>query len=74
MAGVHFSSHTNSTKFTDCCQVAICDNEDRCPRCKNEIYPQSAMGRHDMAMERLYGRERLKKIRAEGAKRFGPRR
>jgi hypothetical protein len=24
---------TNSTIFTDCCQVAICDNQARCPHC-----------------------------------------
>lgn len=27
----------NSTMFTDCCQVAICDNEPRCPRCRNLV-------------------------------------
>jgi len=28
---------TNSTLFTECCKVAICDDEQRCPVCKREI-------------------------------------
>jgi len=28
---------TNSTMFTECCGVAICDDEARCPHCKREI-------------------------------------
>jgi hypothetical protein len=28
---------TNSTMFTECCQVAICDNQAMCPRCKQKV-------------------------------------
>ena len=28
---------TNSTMFTECCEVAICNNESLCPKCKREI-------------------------------------
>jgi len=28
---------TNSTMFTQCCQVAICDDEGCCPRCGREV-------------------------------------
>lgn len=29
---------TNSTMFTPCCHVAICDSEGECPRCKKKVY------------------------------------
>lgn len=28
---------TNSTFFTECCHVAITDDEQRCPRCKEMV-------------------------------------
>ena len=28
---------TNSTMFTECCEVAICDDERLCPKCKREV-------------------------------------
>ena len=28
---------TNSTLFTECCSVAICDDELNCPECKNPV-------------------------------------
>lgn len=39
MAGVFYCSPTNSTFFTTCCETAICDHEQRCPRCKKDVYP-----------------------------------
>ena len=39
MNGVHLSGPTNSTMFTDCCGVAITDNEGRCPLCGEEVFP-----------------------------------
>lgn len=36
-AGVFLCSPTNSTKFTECCETAICDNETKCPRCKRDV-------------------------------------
>jgi hypothetical protein len=44
---VHLSGHTNSTLFTDCCGIAICDDEKKCP------------DRFDHAMAQFYGREKL---------------
>ena len=37
--GVHSLSPqgTNSTMFTLCCSVAICDDEGRCPHCGREV-------------------------------------
>jgi hypothetical protein len=32
MAGVYYCSLYNSTFFTDCCKVAICDDQQKCPR------------------------------------------
>jgi len=28
---------TNSTIFTSCCQVAICDDEAKCPHCREDV-------------------------------------
>jgi hypothetical protein len=62
MAGVYFCSHTNSTKFTECCQVAICDDETKCPLCKEEV-PYTPRARHEMAMQKLYGSKKLAEMR-----------
>lgn len=40
---------TNSTMFTECCEVAICDDEPRCPSCKRDVVghdAKSAAERH----------------------------
>lgn len=34
MAGVFHSSSTNSTFFTTCCQLAINDDQQKCPGCR----------------------------------------
>lgn len=39
MAGVYHCSPTNSTFFTRCCSVAICDHQALCPKCKNPVHP-----------------------------------
>lgn len=39
MSSVHLCSQTNSQPFTTCCNVAICDDERQCPRCKAFVYP-----------------------------------
>lgn len=54
MSGVFFSSHTNSTKFTECCETAICDDQSACPGCGREV-PYTPGERHSMAMQKLYG-------------------
>ena len=41
MADVYLCSPTNSTMFTTCCRVAICDDQQKCPRCKKYVYPFS---------------------------------
>lgn len=40
MAGVFYCSPTNSTHFTTCCEVAICDDQGKCPRCHTAVYPE----------------------------------
>ena len=37
--GLHklYPSGTNSTFFTLCCHVAICDDEANCPRCGKQV-------------------------------------
>lgn len=32
-----FPQGDNSTLFTECCEVAICDHEKTCPRCGREV-------------------------------------
>ena len=49
MASVYLSSPTNSTMFTTCCQVAICDDEDCCPNCKTDVTPKGRRGRWEHA-------------------------
>lgn len=39
MPSVFYCGPTNSTFFTTCCHVAICDDEQKCPRCKSDVYP-----------------------------------
>lgn len=39
MVGIFWCNPTNSTFFTTCCEVAICDNERKCPRCRKYVYP-----------------------------------
>lgn len=39
MAGVSYCGPTNSTFFTNCCNVAICDHEQKCPFCRKDVYP-----------------------------------
>jgi len=69
MAGVHFCSHTNSTKFTDCCDTAICDDEYKCPRCGKDI-PSNPRARHDMAMHKFYGYEKVRQMRDAARKKY----
>lgn len=38
---------TNSTMFTECCSVAICDDEKRCPRCNREVIGSDAETPHE---------------------------
>jgi hypothetical protein len=39
MATVYLDSPTNSTMFTTCCDAAITDAENKCPRCKQHVTP-----------------------------------
>ena len=39
MSSVRYSGPTNSTFFTTCCGTAICDEQQKCPRCKADVYP-----------------------------------
>lgn len=36
MSSVHFANSTNSTTFTDCCGVAVSE-EQNCPKCGQEV-------------------------------------
>ena len=60
---IHFDSFTNSTFFTNCCGVAICDDQANCPRCGKEILPLGYRGRWEVAMLDYFGAARLKKMR-----------
>jgi hypothetical protein len=77
MASVYLSSATNSTMFTRCCSVAICDHEARCSRCKEFVYPdreddhafgidRSDHQRHMARWEQAYGPHRRDPRRGYG--------
>lgn len=36
--GTHVSGPYNSTEFTDCCGVAVCDFQPRCPLCNRKVH------------------------------------
>jgi hypothetical protein len=63
MSGVFLSGHFNSTLFTSCCHVAICNDEDSCPKCGEEV-PYTPKERWNMGMQGLYGHKKLAEIRA----------
>jgi len=52
MSGVFYCSKTNSTFFTDCCNVAINDSQRKCPVCREYVYPY-AEGMSDDEIEAL---------------------
>lgn len=39
MSSVFYCSPFNSTFFTTCCRVAICDDQQKCPRCGEDVHP-----------------------------------
>jgi hypothetical protein len=39
MSRVFLCSPTNSQMFTTCCETAICSNQQKCPSCKQYVYP-----------------------------------
>ena len=43
---------TNSTMFTECCQVAICEYEHNCPCCGRKIIGWDADSNHKRGMIR----------------------
>jgi len=73
MPTVFLCSSTNSTMFTTCCECAICNDQQYCPRCKQEITPYEPGNPHETGMMRwevAYGptrralAERSKKLKA----------
>jgi hypothetical protein len=39
MSGVFYDNPNNSTFFTTCCRTAICDDQQKCPSCRRDVYP-----------------------------------
>lgn len=56
MATVFLSGPFNSQMFTTCCETAICDNQEKCPSCGDEVVP---FGRNER-WEAAYGPIRRK--------------
>lgn len=61
MIYVHLCSPTNSTIFTNCCKVAINDNQIRCPACKEEVYPGEGSDHHRSRLRWTYAYGRQKR-------------
>ncbi len=49
MATVFLDNAFNSQMFTTCCEVAICDDQERCPRCKQDVEPKGRNARWESA-------------------------
>lgn len=58
MPTVFLCSPTNSTMFTTCCKVAICDDQEKCPVCKEVVTPRSRRDRWEAAYGPHRQRER----------------
>ena len=43
---------TNSTLFTECCRVAICDNQKNCPVCNRKVVGSNAKTDHERSVIR----------------------
>lgn len=43
MSSVYYDNPFNSTFFTTCCRAAICDDQQKCPRCRKDVYPFSEL-------------------------------
>lgn len=52
MKSVFLCSPTNSQMFTRCCEVAICDDQAFCPRCREEVYPGQEATNHQRRTKR----------------------
>ena len=63
MPTVRFSGPNNSTFFTTCCSVAICEGERDCPVCGVAVEPYEHRYRWEVAMKALYGAVRLREMR-----------
>ena len=52
--GLHplYPSGTNSTFFTQCCSVAICNDEPYCPRCRRKVIGYDAKTNHERGLIR----------------------
>lgn len=68
MPTVWFSGPNNSTFFTTCCSVAICEYERDCPVCGLAVEPYEHRSRWEVAMTAMYGVERLRKMRQSYSK------
>ncbi len=62
VTGVRYSSPTNSTLFTNCCGVAVCDDQNRCPVCDAEVYPENPRSRHRVALRQQIYAEHMKRV------------
>lgn len=75
--GVFHANEFNSTFFTRCCEVAICDNQESCPGCGKKVIPakerwECAHGSKHIATQlrwrekyRQSGREHADKVAAK---------
>lgn len=53
MATVFLDGPNNSTMFTTCCEVAVCDDQNSCPRCRQDVEPKGGRARWEVAYGRI---------------------
>lgn len=54
MPTVYLDSPNNSTMFTTCCKVAINDDQEKCPRCREIVTPRT----HKERWQHAYGKQK----------------
>ena len=47
-----YPQETNSTFFTQCCKVAICDDQLRCPKCNKKVIGWDSKSNHGRSLRR----------------------
>jgi transcription initiation factor IIE alpha subunit len=72
MSRVFLCCDTNSTMFTSCCETAICDHQQKCPECGEDVHPYFGGMNNDDRAELSRDQHRVRTARWNQA--FRPRR
>ena len=62
VSGVFLTNEHNSQVFTTCCNVAICEDQQRCPKCRRLVVGWDATSYHKRDMIRWKYAYRKKRV------------